>query len=384
MDPFHQSSSTRKRCVSARPATPETESPTKKPKLAPSTSSDSSSPEDRSNTPQDLQDLHQVSRTADPERDEPNALVSRAELLAAESSLQATRQRHFKADLLAAYDLPMWNTYWDVSTGTYAQRAQCRAVHLVDRKFGDDFMAAAFGAECAGGLYSARNGLVLNSVVCDALAAGALAIVPDMRTNPSRSEVAAWKRSNPREYKFRLTRPEMAPHTQRACGGGGATVASLHDQRLRFLNYERPRARYLYFLFHVTVLRRSRGYTDNVRLLLELVRINREKFDARFWGVGVGDADAMDGVLPAFVAEVRRITGHEHGDTVAVRHLLEVLDGPGVDEDGSNSDEHFGEEFEDEEDEDSPVDSNSDSDSDSDMFMDRNERFHTNQGFWRI
>lgn len=108
-------------------------------------------------------------------------------------------------------------------------------------------------------ILQARNGLLLHSRVKKALDAGAICIVPDLLDDPTTEQVARWEQATVKDYRWRLIDEDSEslqeliahPPTLSDC----MYISNLNGKKLFFKNDNRPRARYLYFLFVVAQLR---------------------------------------------------------------------------------------------------------------------------------
>jgi len=72
---------------------------------------------------------------------------------------------------------------------------------------GQDTMDAIFGKTKTPELSSARNGLLVSSLVEDIFDLGKLVLVPDLPDKPSTIEIGIWIMKRPREYKIRIINP---------------------------------------------------------------------------------------------------------------------------------------------------------------------------------
>ncbi|KAI1213176.1 uncharacterized protein F4807DRAFT_413172 [Annulohypoxylon truncatum] len=199
-----------------------------------------------------------------------------------EAALQRMREQQFEERTTRAYDVQCSKGIWDCALGMEMPSKDMQPMYIVSPDVGSTFMEAAFGADCGDERYSPLNGLVVNRSVKEALEAGALVIVPDLPNYPLPRHVERWRKSEPRQYKFRITQPEMTEYTRR--GNGVSVVGRLDERLLEFKGDFRPRARFLHFLFHVTMLKRKTGITDDL-WLAHLFRIHSGKFNTMYWGV---------------------------------------------------------------------------------------------------
>jgi hypothetical protein len=92
---------------------------------------------------------------------------------------------------------------------------------------------------------------------------GAITVVPDIAHDPTPAQVQLFNASEPKNYRWRIMDKDAAVLDEPICEAGDEDsendlfVRDLDGKRLHFKNDARPRARYLYFLFCVAVLKRA-------------------------------------------------------------------------------------------------------------------------------
>jgi hypothetical protein len=118
-------------------------------------------------------------------------------------------------------------------------------------------MVAIFGEESLGELFSTRNGILMSKDAEMRFDKGLFVIVPGIKDHPSQDEIAEWNDTNPREYKIRVLNFESTQMSQYIDNECKRTWNDLDGQRVQFLSNHRPRARYLYFHYCTSLLRRS-------------------------------------------------------------------------------------------------------------------------------
>ncbi|KAH8594429.1 hypothetical protein B0O99DRAFT_687661 [Bisporella sp. PMI_857] len=177
-------------------------------------------------------------------------------------------QARFKKGLFAAYDGARGSgkqkatLLWDIGTGRWLRKDLVRAAHLVPHTMGKDFLNAMFGPDVENELNSYHNGLLLDNAIEKAMDDGAIAIVPDVPDDPSDKQVLDWETKEPKQYKWRvidgtaLSLDEVIS-SKLASDDSDMDVRALDHKPLVFRNSTRPRARYLYYLFVVAVLKRA-------------------------------------------------------------------------------------------------------------------------------
>lgn len=119
-------------------------------------------------------------------------------------------------------------------------------------------MTAIFGEDVLGELFSPRNGIMMSTVAERRFDKGLFVIVPDVEENPSESTISRWCSSSVRDYKIKVldkSHPLMIQFIN------GNTLdkkwSDIDGQRVSFRGDFRPRARYLYFHYCSSVLRRA-------------------------------------------------------------------------------------------------------------------------------
>ncbi|KAK0712628.1 hypothetical protein B0T26DRAFT_714791, partial [Lasiosphaeria miniovina] len=180
-----------------------------------------------------------------------------------------SEQSKFKDDLIQFYGAATTKpnkpkiivTVHDSATGYEFIKSGVTAAHLFPYKLGPDVLVALFGEDVESELMTSRNGLPLQPHVESALDDGAISIVPDLPDNPTTEQVADWERNEPKIYRWRIIDEDAESlntviipkgHNAPEDGHGAPkdiTIRNLDGQRLSFKNDDRPRARYLYFLF---------------------------------------------------------------------------------------------------------------------------------------
>ncbi|KAK0703631.1 hypothetical protein B0T26DRAFT_732093, partial [Lasiosphaeria miniovina] len=146
-------------------------------------------------------------------------------------------QSKFKDDLIRFYDAATKKpnkpkvimTVHDSATGHEFLKSDITAAHLFPYKLSTDILVSLFSEDVKSKM-TARNGLLLHPLMESALDDGAIAIDAE------------------------------SLETVVVPGGQGITIRELDSQRLSFKNDNRPRARYLYFLFVVAQLKMAWRY----------------------------------------------------------------------------------------------------------------------------
>ncbi|KAI4225907.1 MAG: hypothetical protein L6R36_003577 [Xanthoria steineri] len=88
--------------------------------------------------------------------------------------------------------------------------------------------------------------------------AGHFAIVPDVEHSDSVAEMSRWNHHDePQNYKIRIVNPQGRDMDTLVNGEGSVSWCELDGKRVSFLGKARPQARYLYYHYCVTMLRKS-------------------------------------------------------------------------------------------------------------------------------
>lgn len=156
------------------------------------------------------------------------------------------------------------------------------------------------------------------------ISAGFLAIVPDVDDPSSREMVDAWHRIEPKPYKTRVLDPDgkgmdvylPGGKGHFSCKGERKRYRDLDNKPLSFRSNHRPRARYLYWRYCTSMLRKSWRTPNTTGTEVLIKEIKRP-----YWGTR--GPFMKKGMLMAFVEKM----GHEY------KELME-----GAIDDGSNED----------------------------------------------
>lgn len=204
--------------------------------------------------------------------------------------LEVTKQ-HFEQDSEAC---------WCPIAGSNYPLAFITAAHLFAWTHGQETMTAIFGEESSSELFSPLNGLLISSTAEKFLEKGYIVIVPRLSAQPPDDEVQAWQRSEPKEYQIRVLEVGGDGMRKKIFGReDGCTWAELDGQPLLFKSDFRPRARYLYFIYCTTILRRSWAPQHRKSAL-------SDELGKPYWGSR--GRFMKKGMLLAFVEEM----GHEY------------------------------------------------------------------------
>ncbi|KAE8157666.1 hypothetical protein BDV40DRAFT_308512 [Aspergillus tamarii] len=142
------------------------------------------------------------------------------------------------------------------------------AAHLFAWMHGQDTMDAICGKTSEPELFSARNGLLISSIIEKYFDDGKLVIVPDL---PERPQVAELLRIIDMTWD-KLDRRPLPESPLR--------YRDLDRRKLQFRTSFRPAARYLYFHYWLQVLRRAWRFNQNKTADVYL----RDEMGEPFWG----------------------------------------------------------------------------------------------------
>ena len=225
-------------------------------------------------------------------------------------------QSNFRQNLLDTYNLRGFDTrsrlVWDVILGEWMPSSMMTAAHLLAWRFGPATLEAIFGTEVEGELFSPYNGLMLNLEIELEFESGFFAIVPDLPNSATAAERKVWRDSRVKDYKIRF----IDKPTEDRVPGGKSSAPQLHryncffmgqtrwsdldGKKLQFRNDQRPRARYLYFVFCLNLLRFAYRFEKHATKILE------PEIGQFYWGSP--KRYVKGAMLPGFVKEI----GHRY------------------------------------------------------------------------
>lgn len=196
---------------------------------------------------------------------------------------------------------PGFSEVWCPISGSMWHKDQMTAAHLFAWKHGQELMTSIFGEMNPPELFSPYNGLLISTTAEKMLDEGRIVIVPRLPDRPSKSEVDDWQRCKIKEYQIRVLETTGIMNEGIFNRADRLKWSELDKHPVMFRSDFRPRARYLYFLYCTTMLRRSwRPEEQKFALANELGK--------PYWGT---KGDFMKkGMLLAFAEEM----GHEYED----------------------------------------------------------------------
>jgi len=162
-------------------------------------------------------------------------------------------------------DLYKWEFLWCPITRTWSTEA--KAAHLFAYHHGQDMMTYIFGVEAIGELFSVKNGILMSTRAEERFDKGLFVIVPDVNDPASQHDIDKWNASEPKEYKIRVLDKDSQLMKAPVQAHRPENWIDLDGQRVEFRNDHRPRSRYLYFHYCVSILRRSWNQNKRWELL---------------------------------------------------------------------------------------------------------------------
>lgn len=160
----------------------------------------------------------------------------------------ADAQQRFRKNVLKAYGAEKRNAAWCVISGQWHPARSIRAAHIVRYNVGEPSARHLFGPpdDKDGHLMGAKNSIPIHEEYEAALDEARLVIVPDGDQEKGQGSISGWK------VYWLYEADEKEKTTALPLGH------ELHGRSLQFQNDFRPAARYLYFAFCMSLLRRQR------------------------------------------------------------------------------------------------------------------------------
>ncbi|KAI4222249.1 MAG: hypothetical protein LQ349_007672 [Xanthoria aureola] len=151
---------------------------------------------------------------------------------------------------------PVNTTLWCPIIDSYVMPSATKAAHIFPSCNGQEMMTEIFGRDA--GLYSIWNGIMMSHEAEVHFDKGHFVIVPDVEPSDSIAELSRWNHHDePQNYKIRIFNPQGRDMDTLVNGEGSVTWCELDGKRVSFRGKARPKARYLYYHYCVTMLRKS-------------------------------------------------------------------------------------------------------------------------------
>ena len=223
-------------------------------------------------------------------------------------------QSNFRRELIESYNVAHPDSdrgaLWCAVTRRWVDVESSTAAHIFAYHNGEDTMDAIFGTEPAGSeLFSPLNGLILSNTAEQRFDKMQFVIVPALSDNATSDQIEDWQNATTKDYRIRIVDDEAANMRMFISPESSKRWVDLDDEIVEFRGDFRPRARYLYFHFVCSMIRRAWNKEKKERVLVD-------QLGKKFWGTpGPYMRQAM---LKAFVTEVGHdfedlLEGTEHG-----------------------------------------------------------------------
>lgn len=195
-------------------------------------------------------------------------------------------QSNFRSNLITSYDAahpnPQSDTLWCPITKQYHDSPLITASHIFAYRHGQKTMTTIFDLETSSDLFSPLNGLLMHKTAENMFDKGYFVIVPYIPTDspydePSVNMIKAWHENEPKEFRIRICERDGSGMNKFISGVDGPTWNDLDGSKLVSKSNARPRARFLYFHYCTTILRRS-WHQSKVSQVL------RDKLGKLYWG----------------------------------------------------------------------------------------------------
>ncbi|MCJ1392996.1 hypothetical protein MMC18_005868 [Xylographa bjoerkii] len=171
----------------------------------------------------------------------------------------ASDQGNFRQNLIAAYQSAhpdkRKDALWCPLIGDWVMSENARAAHIFPHEQGSSMFRSIFGLEDS--IYSINNGIIMSSYAEQRFDKGFFVIVPMVADEDTPESIATWIKSEPKEYKIRVVNPQGANMATTTTPQSNKTWNDLDGAPLVFRSQHRPKARYLYWHYCQTILRRS-------------------------------------------------------------------------------------------------------------------------------
>ncbi len=209
-------------------------------------------------------------------------------------------QGNFRTSLIKAQNAKHPNfsqeaSLWCPVSGSWVHEKHTTTAHIFPWKHGQETMTKIFGAEAENEMFSVNNGILMSTLAESRMDKGLFVIVPSANDEVE-ADIEAWHESILKRYKVRVLNRDDKEMTQFIPGSNPPKEwFKLDGDELIFLSDHRPRARYLYYHYCVSMLRRSHHQGEHEMIL-------KDHLGRKFWGTP--GAYLRRAYLLAFVEEI--------------------------------------------------------------------------------
>ena len=203
-----------------------------------------------------------------------------------------TVQSSFRSKLQVVYNSrhpdEEFDEHWCPITGSWVHEVAIRAAHIFPYSAGQTAMDEIFGRDANDReeLFEPENGIMMSVDAEKRIANGCIVLVPDVPNDATAMVYDEWTRAKIKNYKLRVLRPTdksmktalPGSRMNEEFGKDRRYWHELDGQQVKFRTDFRPRARYLYWQFAVSLLRKAwqTQHRENNPLT--------EEFGKQFWG----------------------------------------------------------------------------------------------------
>ena len=201
-----------------------------------------------------------------------------------------TVQSSFRSKLQIAYNsrhpAEEVEEHWCPIIGSWVHEDLIRAAHIFPYSAGQTAMDELFGRDANDReeLFEPENGIMMSVDAEKRIANGCIVLVPDVPNDATAMVYDEWTRAKIKSYKLRVLQPTdksmkaALPGMNEEHGKDRRYWHELDGQQVKFRSDFRPRVRYLYWQFAVSLLRKAwqTQHRENNPLT--------EEFGKQFWG----------------------------------------------------------------------------------------------------
>jgi len=172
-------------------------------------------------------------------------------------------QSNFEKELAAAYGTTTqpgheYDAWCPIHAG-YALQNSMTAAHLFPYSGSEETMMHIFGDDAKDEMFSPKNGLLIFDPLVKMMDKGFFALVPDLPDDASHEACMNWNTQTLKEYKIHVFEREHKDMKGHLMFGemAGLPAYELHGRKVKFLNDFRPRARYLFWVYCVNLIKNA-------------------------------------------------------------------------------------------------------------------------------